>query len=270
MLEHIQEAKAFIQSQGVDTVDIGIVLGTGLGQLTQHIDTIASISYDTIPHFPVATVESHSGKLIYGTLEGKKVLCMQGRFHYYEGYSMQQVTFPVRVIKALGAQALFLSNAAGAINLNFKKGELMLLEDHINLQPENPLVGKNLDELGPRFPDMSAPYNPKLNQLLRNAAKEHEVNMHEGVYVAVTGPNLETRAEYRYLKTIGADIVGMSTVPEVIVANHAGLPCACVSVLTDECDPDHLEPVDIQDIIATAMKAEQHLIKVFKTAISNF
>ncbi len=269
MLTQIQEATEFIRKQGVENPEIGIVLGTGLGQLTSHIAIEKEISYANIPHFPVATVESHSGKLVYGKLEGKKVLCMQGRFHYYEGYSMKQVTFPIRVMKALGVSKLLLSNAAGAMNLDFKKGDLMLLKDHINLQPENPLVGKNEDQLGPRFPDMSYPYSPDLNKVLEAAAQTENITLNKGVYVAVTGPNLETRAEYRFLRKIGADIVGMSTVPEVIVANHAGMPCACVSVLTDECDPDNLEPVVLEDIIATAMKAEQKLIKLFKTAIKN-
>lgn len=269
MLNQIKDAADYIKAQGVDTPEIGIVLGTGLGQLTQHIAIETEIDYGTIPHFPVSTVESHSGKLIYGTLEGKKVLCMQGRFHYYEGYSMKQVTFPIRVMKALGVSKLLLSNAAGAMNLDFKKGDLMLVDDHINLQPENPLVGKNHDELGLRFPDMSAPYDPELNKVLEEAAKAEDIHLNKGVYVAVTGPNLETRAEYRFLRNIGADIVGMSTVPEVIVANHASLPCACVSVLTDECDPDNIEPANLEDIIAVAMKAEQKLIRLFKTAIRN-
>ncbi|MFT5971183.1 MAG: purine-nucleoside phosphorylase, partial [Flavobacteriales bacterium] len=245
MIQQIQEASDFISAQGVNAPEIGIVLGTGLGQLTEHIEIEVEINYSDIPHFPIATVESHSGKLVFGTLEGKKVLCMQGRFHYYEGYTMQQVTFPIRVMKALGVSRLLLSNASGAMNLDFKKGSLMLLDDHINLQPENPLVGENYDALGPRFPDMSAPYNAQLNSALENAAKAEGILLNKGVYVAVTGPNLETRAEYRFLKNIGADIVGMSTVPEVIVANHAGIPCACISVITDECDPENLAPVDI-------------------------
>lgn len=269
MIQQIQEASDFISAQGVNAPEIGIVLGTGLGQLTEHIEIEVEINYSDIPHFPIATVESHSGKLVFGTLEGKKVLCMQGRFHYYEGYTMQQVTFPIRVMKALGISKLLLSNASGAMNLDFKKGSLMLLDDHINLQPENPLVGENYDALGPRFPDMSAPYNAQLNSALENAAKAEGILLNKGVYVAVTGPNLETRAEYRFLKNIGADIVGMSTVPEVIVANHAGIPCACISVITDECDPENLAPVDIADIIAIAMKAEQKLILLFKSMIRN-
>lgn len=267
MLEEIQEAVAFIQGKGMTNPEIGIVLGTGLGKLVDAIDIQAQLDYTDIPHFPVATVEFHSGKLIYGSLEGKKVLAMQGRFHYYEGYNMKQITFPIRVMKQLGISFLFLSNAAGAMNPDLRKGELMLIDDHINLQPDNPLFGKNHEELGPRFPDMSRPYDPKLNQLLKEAAAEENISLPEGVYVSVAGPNLETRAEYRFLRNIGADVVGMSTVPEVIVANHMSLPCAAISVLTDECDPDHLEPVDIADIIAIAGIAETKLIALFKTAI---
>ena len=201
-------------------------------------------------------------------MEGKKILAMQGRFHFYEGYNMQQITLPVRVMKLLGIQQLLISNAAGAVNLDYKKGTLMLLDDHINLLPENPLTGQNLNQLGPRFPDMSQPYNEGLNSLLEQAAHEEDVTLHKGVYTSVPGPNLETRAEYRYIKIIGGDAVGMSTVPEVIVANHMGLPCAAVSVLTDECDPQNLHPVSLQEILDVAATAEKGLIKLFRNVIS--
>lgn len=268
LLDQLAEAKAFLNAEGITTAEVGIVLGTGLGALVNEIEVDKEIAYSDIPHFPVATVEFHSGKLIFGKLGGKQVLCMNGRFHYYEGYSMEQITFPIRLMKLLDVKALILSNAAGAVNLDFKKGDLMLLDDHINLQPENPLRGANIDELGPRFPDMSAPYDATLNKLIIEVAGELNINMRKGVYASVIGPNLETRAEYRYLKIIGADAVGMSTVPEVIVANHMSLPCATISVLTDECDPDHLAPVDIQDIIATAMAAEKGLVKIMKEVLA--
>ena len=268
ILKKLQETLHYIKNQGVDNAEVGIVLGTGLGAMVNEIEVIKEIPYGDIPHFPIATVEFHSGKLIYGKLAGKTVLCMNGRFHYYEGYNMDEITYPIRLMKMLNVQYLFLSNAAGAINLDFKKGDLMLLDDHINLQPENPLRGPNLDSLGPRFPDMSEPYSPLLNDLLKKTAKDIDVELHTGVYVSVTGPNLETRAEYRMLGRMGADAVGMSTVPEVIVANHMELPCATVSVLTDECDPDKLQKVDIEDIIATAMAAEKHLVKLLKEVLA--
>lgn len=264
MISQINETVAFLKQKGINNPQVGIVLGTGLGKLVNEITIEHEIAYSEIPHFPIATVESHSGKLIYGDLNGKKVIAMSGRFHFYEGYTMQQITFPIRVMKFLGVEHLLLSNAAGAINLDFPKGSLMLIDDHINLQPDNPLIGKNDEHLGSRFPDMSAPYDKKLNKLIKEVASANKVDLKEGVYVAVSGPNLETRAEYRFLKTIGADVVGMSTVPEVIVANHMGLPCAAISVLTDECDPDNLHSVDIADIIAVAMKAEENLIIIIK------
>ncbi|MEO1053195.1 MAG: purine-nucleoside phosphorylase [Bacteroidota bacterium] len=265
MLEQINETVQFIQDKGVKNPQVGIILGTGLGGLAKEIQTEVEIDYADIPHFPVSTVEFHSGKLIYGELGGKKVLAMQGRFHYYEGYTMQQITFPVRVMKMLGISQLLISNAAGNMSMDkgWEKGQLMLLDDHINLQPENPLTGKNLDELGPRFPDMSQPYDHDLNAQLEQIAADHNIALNKGVYVAVSGPNLETRAEYRFLHLIGADAVGMSTVPEVIVANHMSLPCAAISVLTDDCDPDNLQPVDISEIIETAGKAEVNLTKLY-------
>ena len=267
MLTKIQETVEFLKRKGITAPEIGIVLGTGLGNLATKITTEIEIEYSQIPHFPEATVEFHSGKLIFGTIEGKKVLAMKGRFHFYEGYDFQQITLPIRVMKLLGINYLLLSNAAGGMNLKWKKGDLMLIDDHINLLPGNPLIGKNLDTFGPRFPDMSQPYSDKLNTMLATIATEKGITLHKGVYVAVTGPNLETRAEYRFLRTIGADAVGMSTVPEVIVANHMSLPCVAVSVLTDECDPDNLQPVDISEIIAVAGKADDMLSKLLKHTI---
>lgn len=267
-MENIVQATNYLKQQGITQPQIGIVLGTGLGHLASHITVIKEIPYQNIPNFPVSTVESHSGKLIYGTMGTKTVLAMQGRFHYYEGYSMQQIVLPIRVMKMLGVEFLLLSNAAGCLNLNWKKGDLMLIDDHINLQPFNPLIGKNLDELGPRFPDMSAPYHAPTNAKMESIAKRLDITLRKGVYVSVPGPMLETRAEYRYLKNIGADAVGMSTVPEVIAAHHMGLPCAAVSVLTDECDPDNLKPVDIKEIIAVASASELKLTNLFVALIS--
>jgi purine-nucleoside phosphorylase len=234
----------------------------------KHIEIEKEFSYNVIPNFPIATVEFHFGKLIYGNLGGKKVLACQGRFHYYEGHSIDEVVMPVRVMKMLGVKYVLLSNAAGAVNLNFKKGELMLIDDHINLQPENPLRGLNIDELGDRFPDMSQPYHVDLNQRLKRLAAERNIRLNEGVYASVQGPNLETRAEYRMLRMLGADAVGMSTVPEVIACNHMKLPCCCISVLTDECDPDHLKPVAIEDIIQTAKRAEKVLSELYIALIN--
>ena len=266
-MENIRAAANYIKSRGVDSAKIGIVLGTGLGNLAMQIDAEQTIDYSDIPNFPVSTVESHSGKLIYGNLNGKKVLAMQGRFHYYEGYSGQEITFPIRVMKLLGIEKLLISNAAGTVNPKFKKGELMLIDDHINMLPDNPLRGKNFDEFGPRFPDMSQPYNKEMNDLLKVIANEKGITLHEGVYTPVAGPNLETRAEYRYLRTIGTDAVGMSTVPEVIVANHMSMPCVAISVLTDECDPDNLHPVSIADILEIAGRAEKDLTKLYEELV---
>lgn len=269
MLEQIKEAAAFLRSKNISNPEVGVVLGTGLGNtFAGQLEDSLSVAYQDIPHFPVATVESHQGKLLYGKIGGKNVLAMQGRFHYYEGYSMQQITFPIRVMKMLGVKYLLISNAAGNMNLSWRKGDLMLIDDHINLQPDNPLRGKNEDELGPRFPDMSAPYDKRMNDLLRTIAREKEIVLHTGVYVSVMGPNLETRAEYRFLRNIGADAVGMSTVPEVLVANHSNLPCCAVSVLTDDCDPDNLKPVDISEIIRIAGAAEVNLTTLFTTLIA--
>jgi purine-nucleoside phosphorylase len=264
MLKEIQEATEYLTSRGIIEPEVGIILGTGLGNLfVKEIKKQIAIPYNSIPKFPISTVEFHKGQLIYGELKGKKVLAMHGRFHYYEGYSMQQITLPVRVMKMLGVKHLLISNAAGNMNLNWKKGQLMLIDDHINLLGDNPLRGKNYDMLGPRFPDMSAPYSKELNKKLKTIAKEKGITLNEGVYVSVMGPNLETRAEYRFLHKIGADAVGMSTVPEVIVANHAGIPCCAISVLTDDCDPDNLKPANIQEIVNIAGKAEPMLTELY-------
>ena len=269
MKKLIKETTKYLKEKGFDKPEIGIILGTGLGQLTEELDIIEEVSYNHIPNFPTATVEFHKGKLIFGKLEGKKVVVMQGRFHVYEGYTLQDVTYPVRVMEKLGIHTLLVSNASGAINLEFKKGELMLIEDHINLQGGSPLAFKGVEQLGERFVDMSYPYNTLINSQFESIAKDHDIKLHKGVYASVVGPQLETRAEYRMLKIIGADAVGMSTVPEIIVANHLNLKAAAVSVLTDECDPDHLQPVDISDIIAMANKAEPEMIVLFKELIRN-
>ncbi len=270
MIKEIQETADFLRERGIGDAEVGIVLGTGLGNLVTEIEIEKELSYNAIPNFPIATVEFHFGKLIYGSIAGKKVIALQGRYHYYEGYSMKQIVFPVRVMKLLGVKRMLLSNAAGGVNLNMKKGSLMLIDDHINLQPDNPLRGANLDEFGPRFPDMSAPYDPSMNRKLKSIAQAEDILLHEGVYASVMGPNLETRAEYRFLKTIGADAVGMSTVPEVIACNHMGIPCSAISVLTDECDPDDLKPVNIDEIVAIAKKSELQLTKLFCQLIASF
>jgi len=269
MKKNLNETIKYLKNKGFGQAEVGIVLGTGLGKLVDSIEVEHEAHYNNIPFFPQATVEFHSGKLIYGTLEGKQVIVMSGRFHYYEGYNMQEVTYGIRVMNLLGIKTLLISNAAGAINQNFNKGNLMLIDDHINLQGDSPLAFKGVDAFGPRFADMSAPYDKKLNGLLRDLANKLNVTLHEGVYAAVVGPQLETRAEYRYLKIIGADAVGMSTVPEAIVANHLCLPCAAISVLTDECDPDNLLPVKIQDIISTANFAEPNLVRLFRELLKN-
>jgi purine-nucleoside phosphorylase len=267
IMEQVNNVKDFLTEAGIHNPTIGIVLGTGLHQLLNFIDIKKTIPYTDIPGFPVSTVEFHKGNFIYGTIANKNIVVMQGRFHVYEGHSMEQIIFPIRVMKLLGVQTLFLSNAAGGINLNFKKGDLVLIDDHINLQTGNPLTGKNFDELGTRFPDMSEPYTPSLKKLLQQKAGELNIELKEGVYAAVNGPNLETKAEYRYLKIIGADLVGMSTVPEVIAANHMQLPCAAISVITDECDPDNLKPVNIAEIIKAAGKADEKLSRLLYQAI---
>lgn len=266
-MQFIEETVEYLIDKGFDKPEIGIILGTGLGELINDVEIIKEASYNHIPNFPTATVEFHKGKLIYGIMGGKKVIVMQGRFHLYEGYSLQDVTYPVRVMEKLGIHTLLVSNASGAINLNFKKGELMLIDDHINLQGSSPLAFKGVELLGERFADMSAPYNASINTKFKSIAAQHDITLHEGVYASVVGPQLETRAEYRMLKIIGADAVGMSTVPEIIVANHLNLKAAAVSVLTDECDPDNLAPVDIAEIIAMAEKAEPNMVTLFKELI---
>ncbi|WP_258105640.1 purine-nucleoside phosphorylase [Marinoscillum sp. MHG1-6] len=267
MLEKVEEACAFLKNHGYDQASIAIILGTGLGGLVNEINIEKSIDYKDIPYFPISTVESHSGKLILGTIGSKKVIAMQGRFHYYEGYSMDQVVFPVRVLKWLGVSSLFISNAAGCMNLTWNKGELMLITDHINLQPENPLRGVDSGKFGPIFTDMSEPYDPELNDKIMVAANKLDILLNKGVYVAVPGPSLETKAEYRFLRNAGADVVGMSTVPEVIAANQMGLRVAAISVLTDDCDPDNLQPINIQEILETAAIAEKSLISIIKEVV---
>ncbi len=269
LLQKVQESASFLEGKHFTGAQTGIVLGTGLGSFINSMQVEQTISYHDIPHFPVSTVEFHKGQLIIGTVGNTKVMAMQGRFHYYEGYTMQQITFPIRVMKALGIQSLFLSNAAGGMNPGFKKGDLVLIDDHINLLPENPLRGLNAPEFGNRFVDMCQPYDASLNSRLQKAAEKLGIELKKGVYVSVTGPNLETRAEYRYLRAAGADMVGMSTVPEVIVANHIGLACAAVSVITDECDPDHLKPVQIAEILAVAHEADTKLSEILALAINS-
>ena len=258
-LEAVEAAAAVVRARGGTTPDVAIVLGTGLGGLANAIDVDMSIPYEEIPGFPLSTVESHAGRLLLGTLSGKKVVVMQGRFHRYEGYTLQQGTFPVRVLHALGARTLIVSNACGGMNPWWRSGDLMLIGDHINFLGDNPLIGANDDRLGTRFPDMSAPYDESLREIARAVASEQHTVLREGVYVAVSGPNLETRAEYRMLRALGADVVGMSTVPEVIVALHAGMRVLGLSIITDQCLPDALEPADIATIIATAARAEPKL-----------
>jgi purine-nucleoside phosphorylase len=269
MLENIEQTTSYIKSRiGDFEPEVGIILGTGLGGLVTEIEVEKQLMYSNIPDFPISTLEFHSGKLIFGMLSGKKVVAMQGRLHYYEGYTMQQITFPVRVMKMLGIKTLFVSNASGSLNPDFKKGDLMVIEDHINLQPHNPLIGRNEEELGPRFPDMSQPYRRDLIDNALNIAAGNNITCHKGVYVAVTGPNLETKSEYKYLRIIGGDAVGMSTVPEVIVANHMGLPVFAISVLTDEGFPEVLHPVSIDEILAIAHEAEPKMTLILKKLIA--
>ena len=260
----IERAAAAIRARFDMRPDVAIILGTGLGKLAVEVDAHAVIDYADIPGFPLSTVESHSGRLLCGTLGGKTVLAMQGRFHRYEGYTLQQVTFPVRVMRALGAQSLIVSNACGGLNPLWSAGDLMLIADHINLLGDSPLIGPNDDQLGPRFPDLSAPYDSALRELARRVAADDKITLREGVYVAVAGPNLETRAEYRFLRAVGADVVGMSTVPEVIVAIHAGMRVLGLSIITDMCLPDALEPATVERIIAVANRAEPRLTQLVR------
>ena len=269
-LSQIQETTDFLQKQTAHFApQFGIILGTGLGSLVQEIEIVHQISYDEIPHFPVSTVEFHKGRLLFGLLGGKKVVCMQGRFHYYEGYSMVQVTFPVRVMKLLGIERLFVSNAAGGVNPDYRVSDLMILQDHISLfLPENPLRGQNFDNFGDRFPDMSEVYEPAMIEKALEIARQNDIRIHKGVYVSVTGPQLETRSEYRLLRQLGADAVGMSTVPEVIVARQMNLPVFGISVITDLCIPESLEKAEIAKIIAAAAVAEPGMTLIIKQLVS--
>lgn len=260
--ERVDEAAAAVREQFDTAPDVAMILGTGLGRLGAEIETSVAIDYAEIPGFPLSTVESHAGRLLCGRLAGKTVIAMQGRFHRYEGYTLQQVTFPVRVMRALGAGTLVVSNACGGMNPLWRAGDLMLIADHINLLGDNPLTGPNDDRLGPRFPDMSDAYDARLREVARAVALERAILLREGVYVAVSGPNLETRAEYRFLRAIGADVVGMSTVPEVIVAVHAGMRVLGISIITDMCLPDSLEPATVEKIIAVANVAEPKLTQL--------
>ena len=263
----IDQAAGFIRKQTKLEPQIGIILGTGLGSLADGIKVESKIGYETIPHFPVSTVESHAGRLWLGELKGKKVVALQGRFHYYEGYSMQQVTFPVRVMKALGIEVLIVSNACGGLNPQYKAGDLMVISDHVNLQGANPLIGKNDETLGPRFPDMYNCYDKELVELAERTALELGIKLQKGVYVSVPGPNLETAAEYRFLRFIGADVVGMSTVPEVIAARHQGTKVVGFSIVTDMGLPDALKPTSLEEIIAIANRSEPLLRKLIEAVV---
>lgn len=267
MIRKIAETMEFIRTKTNEFFDVGIVLGTGLGGLVREIDIEHEIDYSEIPHFPLSTVESHQGKLIFGKIGEKKVVAMQGRFHFYEGYSMQQITYPIRVMKFLGVNTLLLSNACGGMNPLFRRGDIMIMTDHINLIGDNPLIGPNIDELGPRFPDMSEPYSKELIELAEDVALEYGIRTQKGVYIAVSGPNLETRAEYRFLRATGADVVGMSTIPECIVANHMGMSVLAFSIITDECFPDSLQKVNLQEIVTAAMTAEPKMTMIMKEVI---
>lgn len=268
LLTQMKEAADFISGKTNIRPTIGIILGTGLGGLVKEIEIENEIPYEQIPHFPVSTVESHSGKLIFGTLGGKQVVAMQGRFHFYEGYTMQQVTFPVRVMKLLGIQRLFVSNASGGVNPDFEVGEIMIQDDHINLFPAHPLIGKNIDELGPRFPDMSEPYDHKMIEMAKAIAAENSIRVSVGTYAALTGPTLETPAEYGYVRAIGADAVGMSTIPEVIVARHMSIPCFAISIITDLGVPGKIKEVSLQDVIEVASRQEPKMTLIMRELIS--
>lgn len=266
--EQIHDATKFIREVYAGKPTIGIILGTGLGGLAGQMKVETTIAYETIPHFPTSTLEGHAGELIGGTLSNKPVLALSGRFHIYEGCSLREATFPVRVAKALGVETLIVSNAAGGLNPQYRAGDLMLIDDHINFMGDNPLIGHNDDTLGPRFPDMCEPYSRKLIDLAESIAMAKGIKLHRGVYLACPGPSLETRAEYRFMRQMGADAVGMSTVPEVIVAVHAGLKVLGFSAITDECFPDSLKPVDMERIIATAMKTEPVLTELVTACVA--
>ncbi len=263
----IEETLKVIKKVTTENYEVGIILGTGLGGLVSEIKIEHEIDYDQLPHFPLSTVESHHGKLIFGKINGKNVIAMQGRFHFYEGYTMQQITYPVRVMKFLGVKTLLVSNACGGMNPIYRKGDVMIMLDHINLLGDNPLIGKNEDDLGPRFPDMSEPYSRELIKIAEEVALENKIPIQKGVYVAVPGPNLETKAEYRFLRNIGADVVGMSTIPENIVANHMGIKVLGISIITDECFPESLQAVNVDEIIETAMKTEPKMTLIMKEVI---
>ena len=265
--KQIEEAVAYLTTKTNIKPEIGIILGTGLGALTADIEAAITIAYSEIPHFPISTVKFHEGKLIFGKLNNKSIVAMQGRFHYYEGYSMKQITFPVRVMHSLGVRTLLISNACGGISNKLKPGDLMLITDHINLLGDNPLIGENDNSLGPRFPDMSEPYGRKLIQLAEDIAREENIKIQKGVYAAMTGPSLETAAEYKFLRIIGVDAVGMSTVPEDIVAIHCGINVLGISVVTDSCIPEELKPVNIAEIIRFAKEAEPKLTTLMKKVI---
>ncbi len=265
--ETISETKNFLEDQLLSKPQIGIILGTGLGGLVAEMEIVQEFHYEDIPNFPVSTVDSHAGKLLLGKLGGKTIIAMQGRFHFYEGYSMQEIVFPIRVMYKLGIRTLLISNAGGGMNPQFQSGDIMVIEDHINFLGNNPLIGPNLDEYGPRFPDMSEPYSKKLIKLAEEIALENKVTLRKGVYVAVSGPNLETRAEYRFLRALGADVVGMSTVPENIAAVQMGIDVLAFSVITDECFPDALKAVTVQEILEIAGRAEPKLTLVMKEVI---
>jgi len=267
MEKQLTDAFEYIRRQYAEPVEVGVILGTGLGGLGQEIEQEKIIPYNFIPHFPISTVESHFGKLIFGRIGDKRVVAMQGRMHFYEGYTMAELTFPIRMMRMLGVHTLFISNACGAVNLDYQNGDLMVIDDHINLQGVNPLIGPNLSEFGPRFPDMSRPYDPSLIDRALEIGHQKGYRIHKGVYVAVTGPNLETRAEYRYMRIIGGDVIGMSTVPEVLVARHMDLRVCAISVVTDIGDPDNLHPVTLEEVIAVANEAEPKLTHIFSTMI---
>jgi len=269
-LTRVSEAVAEIRKVTESAPRVGLILGTGLGQLAQKITVQQRIPYESLPHFPVSTVESHRGELLLGTLQGVQVVCMRGRMHVYEGYSAREITFPIRVMASLGIENLLISTACGGMNPDYRRGDLMLLSDHINLQGVNPLVGPNVDAWGPRFPDMSEPYDVELRCHAIHVAKTNSIRLHEGVYVSVLGPNLETKAEYRFLRRIGADVVGMSTTPEVTVARHMDLRVMAIGVITDECFPDTLQPVTMEEVIEAAGIAEPKLTKIMSGVVATF
>lgn len=269
LYDQIQEAVSVIRRHWTGSPRVGIVLGTGLGKVAGEIVAEASIPYDELPYFPISTAPSHKGRLVCGTLAGKTVVAMDGRFHFYEGYTLQQITFPVRVMKALGCEILLVSNACGGMNPQYRRGDIMLIEDHINLLGANPLIGPNDERLGERFPDMCYPYDRELLELARKAAVEEKIPVQQGVYVAVAGPNLETRAEYRFLRTIGADVVGMSTVPEVIVGVHSKMRNLGISVVTDLCLADALQPCSLAEILQAANEAEPHVARLVKRFLAS-